>query len=451
MRLLHNVGVVVPVNGALEIFKKHGFRVDGQRVYADEGWLMRAISNAPAKFAIRARDPQRSVTVGGDRHVFAPGYGAPFIAEPDGMTRPATLRDYENLTRLADALPNLDLSGHMLVEPSDVPPKSAYLFTLRASMVHSSKPFMGSVYGVRGAQAGLEMAGILFGDQTTIRRHPVMVSLINVLSPLSFSVESIEALMEYARWRQPLIISSGANAGMSAPAAIAGTLVMANAEVLMGIALAQLIEPGTPVVYGATGSVADMRTGGITNGSPEAAIFIVCTGQVSRYYGLPSRSGGCLTDSHLPDAQAGLESMMTMLATVQSGIDFVLHTGGMLGSYITMSYEKLMVDSEICGMVRRFERGFGMEEDDLALNVMASVGPGGHFLAEPHTAQRCRTEFYQPRLANRKYLSNWQADGRPRTADKAREAWQNLLASHTAPLPDAGTLALLDRYVEARI
>ncbi len=450
MRLLSEVGVVVPLEEALEVFRKHGVTVDGTRVHLDEARLMQALSHVPSEFTIYARDPGRNVVVGGNRHIFVPGYGAPFIMEPDGTPRPGTLHDYENLTRLADALSNTDMSGHMLVEPSNVPPTLAYLFTLRASMLNSSKPFMGSVRGALGARASVDMAKILFGDRISLSERPVMISLINTLSPLSFSGESIEALMEHARWRQPLIVGTGANAGVSGPATIAGTLAMANAEVLTGIALTQLISPGTPVVYGATVSTGDLRTGTACIGSPERAISIVCAGQIARYYGLPSRTSGCVTDSHLPDAQAGLESMMFMLTAIQSGINFILHAGGILSSYLTMSYEKMMIDDEICGMVRCFGAGLSLEPDEFALDLISSVGPGGSFLAEPHTAERCRTAFYLPQLANRSIISNWQARGRPSMADAARDRWQRVLATHIVPAPDATTVALLDRYVEAR-
>jgi trimethylamine--corrinoid protein Co-methyltransferase len=275
-----------------------------------------------------------------------------------------------------------------------------------------------------------------------------MISLINTLSPLGLSEETTEALIEYARWRQPLLVSAYPNAGVSGPVTVAGALIVGNAEVLTGIVLTQLISPGTPVIYGGTGSAGDMRTANVTNGSPEGPIFTACTAQLARHYGLPSRSGGCLTDSHLPDAQAGLESMMAMLTTVQSGINFVLHAGGMLSSFLTMSYEKMMIDDEICGMIRRFEDGFGLGDDDLALDVIANVGPGGSFLAEPHTAERFRTELYLPHLANRNNVSRWQAQGRPSMADMARDRWQSVLAAHTPPTPDATTTALLDRYVE---
>ena len=449
MRVLAEVGVIVPVGGALEIFTKHGARVDGQRVYLDEGLVSRALSSVPSEFTIHARDAERSVVVGGDGHVLAPAYGAPFVTEPDGTARPALLEDYESLTRLADVLPNMDMSGHMLVEPSDVSPSRSYLFTLRASMVNSSKPFIGSSQGAAGARASAAMAGILFSDQNLIRERPVMMSLINSLSPLGYSGEMIEALMEHARWRQPVVVAPAAQAGASSPVTIAGTLVVQNVEILTGITLSQLINPGTPVVYGSASATVDMRTGNTATGSPELSVFVVCTGQMARYYQLPSRAGGCLTDSHIPDAQAAMESMMSMQTAVHSGINFILHAGGMLSSHLTVSYEKMIIDDEICGMVRRFEKGFDTSAEDLAFDVIAGVGPGGSFLMEPHTVERCRTEFYCLSISSRQGIDAWQQQGRLSSLEVARERWRSLLESHVPPAPDAITMAQLDRYIEA--
>lgn len=449
MRVLNEVGVFVPADGALEIFTKHGARVDGQRVYLDEGLVLRALSSVPSEFTIHARDAERSVVIGGDGQVLAPAYGAPFVMEPDGIARPALLEDYENLTRLADVLPNMDMSGHMLVEPSDVSPSRSYLFTMRASMVNSSKPFIGSSQGAAGARASAEMAGILFSDQDLIRERPVMMSLINSLSPLGYSGEMIEALMEHARWRQPVMVAPAAQAGASSPVTIAGTLVVQNVEILTGITLSQLVNPGTPIVYGSASATVDMRTGNMATGSPELSVFVVCTGQMARYYQLPSRAGGCLTDSHIPDAQAAMESMMSMQTAVHSGINFILHAGGMLSSHLTVSYEKMIIDDEICGMVRRFEKGLGTSAEDLAFDVIVGVGPGGSFLMEPHTVERCRTEFYRPSIASRQGIDAWQQHGRLSSLEVAGERWRSLLESHVPPTPDAITMAQLDRYVEA--
>jgi len=296
------------------------------------------------------------------------------------------MEDYDNLVRLADALPNQDLSGHLLVQPGDIPAEIAPVRMLYSSMVHSDKPFIGSVEGFSGARHTMEMASILFGeDKASLAEKPVTIGLINTLSPLSFSREMTEALMEYARWRQPVIIAVAAMAGSTAPVTLAGMLAQQNAEILAGIVLAQLVSPGTPVVYGATSTNMDMKTGAMAIGSPELSLMVVATAQMARYYGLPSRSGGSLTDSHIPDARAGFESMLGLVTAVNSGIDFILHSGGILSSYLAFSYEKFVLDDEMCGMLRRLRQGIEVSEDSLSYEVIARVGPGGNYLTEPQT------------------------------------------------------------------
>jgi trimethylamine--corrinoid protein Co-methyltransferase len=237
-------------------------------------------------------------------------------------------------------------------------------------------------------------------------------------------------------------------AGASGPVTLAGALVQQNAEILAGITLAQVVSPGTPVVYGGTSTAIDMRTGALTIGAPEHAIFIALTAQLARHYGLPSRTSGCVTDTHLLDAQAGLESMLAMLTAVQSGVNFILHAAGILSGYLTISYEKLMVDDELCGVVRRFRRGLNLTGADLALDVIARAGPSGAFLTDPHTLERCRTEFFLPKLSSRRGLIDWQARGHPSIGQTAHAAWQRLLEEHRPVLPEPIVVRQLDHYVE---
>lgn len=453
MALLEKVGVEFPSEEALAIFKANGVRVEGCRVFLDRRKVEEAVQQAPAQFTIQARNPELEVVVGGDNQVFVPGYGAPFIADLEIGKRHGTMEDYDNLVRLADALPNQDMSGHLLVEPSDVPAESANLYMLRSHMVHSDKPFMGSAAGFPGARRSLEMAAILFGfdDQERLKERPVMSALINSLSPLGYSQEMLDALVEYARWRQPVIIAALVMAGFTGPITIAGVLAQQNAEILAGLTLAQLISPGTPVVYGSTSTNMDMNTAGLAIGSPELSIFIVAHAQMARHYRLPCRGGGCLTDSHQPDAQAGFESMMSMLTTVTSGVNFVLHACGILSSYLTFSYEKMVMDDEICGMVRRFKQGFSVEPATLAYDLIAEVGPGGNFISETHTLERCRTEFWRPRLFRRLSFENWQEAGAPEAAYRAKTRWQELLAEREPPRPDPAVEQRLNDYVEAHL
>ena len=313
-------------------------------------------------------------------------------------------------------------------------------------MVHSDKPFIGSVEGQLGARRTMEMASILFGEQVSGR--PATLGVISSLTPLSYSIEMTAALMEYARWRQPLLIACAAMGGSTAPITLAGMLAMQNAELLAGITLAQLVSPGTPVIYGSTSTNTDMKTGALAIGSPENALIVTAATQLARFYGLPSRGGGALTDSHSPDARAGYESMQNLLAAVNSGADFVLHAAGILGSFISFSFEKFVIDDEMCSMVRRYRRGIAVTPETLAYEVIERVGPGGNFLMEPHTLKRCRTEFWQPTIGDREGIERWIASGRPDEVARARRRWQELLAEHEDPPLDDATRHQLQAFVE---
>jgi trimethylamine--corrinoid protein Co-methyltransferase len=446
MKLLANVGVEFPDDEAISVFKQHGFKTDGSRVYLTEEQVMSALEATPAQFTLHARNPDRSVTVGDGEPVFAPAYGAPFLVDPDVGKRAPTMEDYHNLVRLAHALPNQDLSGHLMVEPEDVPAGTAHLRMPHANMVHSDKQFIGSAEGAVGARHTMEMASILFGEE--IGERPVTIGLINPLSPLGYSREMLGALMEYARWRQPVIIAALVMAGSTGPITLAGVLAQQNAEILAGITLTQLISPGTPVIYGSTSTNIDMKTGALAIGGPELAMVVVATAQMARHYGLPSRSGGALTDASYPDAQAGFESMLGLLTTVNSGIDLVVHAAGILSSYLAFSYEKFVLDDEMCGMVRRFRRGIAVIPETLAYDVIANVGPGGNFLTEMHTVKRCRSEFWQPAVCDRGGLEAWMTGGRQDAVARARQRWQQLLAEHEDPPLDETTARQLQAFVE---
>lgn len=455
MRLLENVGVEFPHEEALTVFRGHGVRVDGSRVYLTEDQLMDALKSVPAQFTIHARNPERSVTVGDGAPVFVPGYGAPFLVDAtpssEGVVgkRVPTMDDYHNLVKLAHALPNQDMSGHLIVEPAGISAGTAHLRMLQAHMLHSDKPFVGSTTGQVGARDTFEMASILFGRD--IEDWPVTIGLVNSLSPLGFSSEMLEALVEYARARQPLLIAALMMAGSTGPITLAGVLATQTAELLAGIALTQLVSPGTPVIFGSTSTNIDMKSGALAIGSPELSTMIVAHAQLARHYGLPSRSGGALTDASYLDAQAGFESMMSLLTTVNAGVDFVLHAGGILSSFLAFSYEKLVQDDEMCGMVRGLHQGIAVTPDTLAYEVAASAGPGGNYLMEMHTVKRCRTEFWEPNLCDRSGLEAWMQAGKPATVESARQRWQRLVAEHEDPPVDGIVARQLLEYVEAKV
>jgi trimethylamine--corrinoid protein Co-methyltransferase len=448
MNILKNIGILFPENNALEIFKKHGFRVEGQKVFFDEKRILELIKNAPGQFTVHARNPEKDVVIGNGNPVFAPGYGAPFLLDSQTGKRDPTILDYQNLVKLAHALPNQDFSGHLIVEPQDISSETSHLQMLLAHMRHSDKPFLGSTKGTQGAQHTVDMVEILYGGK---QDRPVTMGLINSLSPLGYGTEMIEALIAYAQARQPVIVAALIMAGSTGPITLAGVLALQNAELLAGIALAQLVSPGLPCLYGETSTNIDLRTGALAIGSPELSLCLNAHAQLARFYGLPSRGGGALTDASITDAQAGYESMFSLLTTINSGIDFVLHSGGIVSSYIAFSYEKFVMDDEVCGMLRHYRRGISVNSETLAYQVVEHVGPGGHFLGEDQTLEHCRTEFWQPLLFDRSGLESWWGGQGLDTTSRATLRWKDLLANHEDPSLDQTIIRQLQSYVDAHL
>jgi trimethylamine--corrinoid protein Co-methyltransferase len=318
---------------------------------------------------------------------------------------------------------------------------------LYAHVIHSDKPFIGSVDSQLAVRHTMEIVHILFGDDQD--DQPATLGVISSLTPLRYSGEMVSALMTYAREGQALLIANLAMAGTTAPITLAGLLAMQNAEMLAGIFLSQLVKPGTPVIYGTTSTNVDMRTGALAIGSPELAQVTAAHMQLVRHYGLPSRGSGALTDANYPNAQAGLESMMGMLTVVNSGADFVLHAAGILSSYLAFSYEKFVLDDEVCGRVRRFHHPLTVNQETLAYDTIAQVGPGGHFLMEDQTVKRCRTEFWEPAVSDRTGLDDWLRQGRPDVVTRAAERWQQLVAAHEDPHLDGVIQRQLETFVKA--
>jgi trimethylamine--corrinoid protein Co-methyltransferase len=276
------------------------------------------------------------------------------------------------------------------------------------------------------------------------------VSLINSLSPLQFSDEMAGSLIELARANQACVIASLIMAGSSGPVTLAGVMALQTAEILAGVTLAQLVNPGAPVIYGSTSSAMDMKTGGLSIGCPELSIVVSATAQMARFYNLPSRSGGGLTDAHFPDAQAGIESALALTTAARSGVNFILHSAGILGSYISMSFEKFLIDEELCGITRRMLKPMEVTTSSIDTEMIKTVGIGGQYLTQPKTFQLCRTEFYLTDFMNRQNHAGWKAAGKKRLDEFAEDRLAQRLASYEKPDIDAGVEAALTEYVTRR-
>ena len=447
MRIMENIGIQFPHEESLEIFRNHGFSTQGEIVYFTEEKVMDAIETVPGSFTIHARNPHRDVHIGNGFPVFAPGYGAPFLVDEKNRKRLPSMQDYHNLTCLAHCLPNQDLSGHLMIEPNDIPSSISHVLMLHANMIHSDKPLIGSTYGKIGSENTIRMVEILFGSEIT---EPVVIGLLNPLSPLSYSPDTLDALSVYAHNKQPLILATLVMAGTTGPVTLAGVLAQQSAELLAGIVLTQIINPGTPVLFGSSSTNMDLRTSTLSIGSPELSMCTGAHAQLARFYGLPSRGGGALTDASMMDSQAGFESMLSLLTAINSGVDFVMHAAGIMSSFIAFSYEKFVLDDEMCGMVRHFAKGIEVNPETLAYDVIAEIGHGGHFLGHRQTLERCRTEFWLPDVVDRDGLGDDSNNNHKGAVKKSRKRWLDLIAEHQDPPLDNLIKRQLASFVEGK-
>ncbi|WP_094604073.1 Glycine betaine methyltransferase [Sporomusa silvacetica DSM 10669] len=449
MRILEEIGVEFSYQPALDVLQAKGQRVEGQRVYFQRKFVEEQVAKAPAEFTLHARNPENNLIVGGENIIFMPGYGSPFIHEADGTRRNSNMADYENFVKLAHMSTNLHMTGGNAAEPNDVPDLIRHLKMTYSSITLSDKCFMGSASGYDKAQDNIEMAAILFGGKDVIKEKPALICLINSVTPLKYDDRMLGALMAYAQSGQAMVIASLVMAGSTGPATMAGALALQNAEVLAGITLTQSINPGTPVVYGSTSAITDMQTGSLSIGNPEGSFFTSASAQLARFYRVPSRGGGGLTDAKIVDAQAGYESMMTLMAASVTGINFVLHTAGILQYFMAMSYEKFIVDDEIAGMILRYLKGIDFSEDKFAYDVIKKVGPGGHFLTQKHTKQNHAKEFRRVQLSDRLSYDGWGKEGLD-TNKRAERKWKAMLAEFQAPALDSNVGQALQAFVEKK-
>lgn len=448
LEIMEIVGLNFLYQPALEVLAKGGAKIQGSRVFFPRTLVAEQLKKPPSEFTLHARNPENNLVIGGDHITFIPANCPPFVSDLDNGRRYGTLEDYENFVKLTGASQNLDMCSNTPVEPNDVPIGLRHVKTMYASLKYSDKCFMGSVMGAKVAQDTLRMASIVFGDPKEMADKPCIISIPCSLTPLGYDERMLGAMMEYAKAGQPQLINSLAIAGATAPITLAGQLAVQNAEILAGIVLTQLVREGTPVVYASGSSNADMRTGALCVGSPEMAINSVLAAQMARFYIIPSRGVGALTEAKIPDAQAGYESMMNLLMAQNCGLHFVLHAAGALETINCMSYEKFVIDDETVGMVKRIRRGIEVNEDSLALEVIKEVGPAGQFLDKPHTFKHVRTEFHQPTLSDRSSYGAWQKKGAEQVMQSANKKWKKILENYEPPELPASVDKDLQRFID---
>ncbi len=449
MRILRDLGIDFYDEEARAILGAHGARVVGDTVFFDEATILKYVAMAPSEFTQLARNPLNNVNIGGNRTVFAPVYGPPFVRDLDRGRREATLEDFHNFVKLTYISPWLHHSGGTIVEPTDEPVATRHLDMLYAHIKYSDKAFMGSVTDPVNAADSVKMAEIVFGEQA-IARTPGLLSLINVSSPRRYDDRMLGDLLVYAKARQALLITPFLMSGAMSPVSVAGTLALQNAEALAGIALVQMINPGAPVIYGSFMTNIDLQSGAPVFGSPESQQALIVGAQMARYYKLPFRSGGTFSSSKIADAQAGYESIQVMLPTMLAQVNFVLHAAGWLENGLTAGYEKFVMDNEVLGMYHTWAKGIDLSDEAFAFDALQEVPPGGHFLGTQHTMRHFRSAFYRAEIFDYNSAEQWEINGAEDTNQRANHKWKQMLADYEPPALDSELDRALCDFIKSR-
>ena len=448
VEVLQKLGMKIWEPTALKLFKDAGAEVDEKTmmVRIPEGLLKETVSKAPSEFKLYGRDPDYVLDMAGNNVHFGPSGLAVRVHDLDGNMRPGKLKDVADLARLVDALDNIHMNV-MNVTPSDVPDELYHLYVIMEDWKNSVKTTDGYNWTAKKAQETIDMASILRGGTEELMKKPCLLGYTNPVSPMQQSKELVEGALVYAKYMQPMIYAPEALAGGTAPATLAGLLVQQNAEVLSGVMISELANPGAPVFYGTVSAALDMRTGATALGGPEVGLLNIATGQLGRYYGLPRRGTGGNSDSKALDAQAGLETAINMLMAGYAGMNFIYDACGSLEGSITTSYEKLVIDNEIAGMVTRVLGGIDVTDETLAVDEICRVGPSASFLGTSFTARHFRNEHFLPTLLDRRSLEAWLKAGSKDITEVAKEKAKKILKEHEPTPMDKDVVAQIQDYV----
>jgi trimethylamine--corrinoid protein Co-methyltransferase len=448
-RLVSEIGVEFMSDRALDLFRKAGQTIEGNNVKFDPDFVMEQVKKAPSEFDVQARNPKNSVHIGGDYMVFSGVYGPPFVRD-GAVRREATMNDFENFTKLAQSFPELDSAGGVICEPNDASLDTRHIDMTYALQTLTDKIYMGNVVSGPRAQDVLKMTEIVFGGRENIEKTPATISLINCNSPLRWDDRMLDSQFEYSSANQAVVLTPFLLMGAMSPVTIPATLVQQMAEALTGIALSQLIRPGSPVIFGSFLSNIDMQSGSPQFGTPESGIGLLATGQIARHFNLPWRAGGGLNSSQTADAQAGYEALMTLMPAFLSGTNWIMHSAGWLEGGLVASYEKFVVDVELIRMLQAEFTPLEIDDASLAFDAHLEVGHGGHFLGAAHTMDRFRDCFYRPMLSSSDNFERWTRNGSKTTDIRANEIAHKKIEEFEMPAMDDAIKAELDEFVTKR-
>lgn len=449
LRVLEEVGVVVQQEKAHQLLVKNGAIVDGDRLKIPKELAEWALKQAPSSITLYTRDKKPALRLEGYNNYFGTGSDCFYIIDSEtGERRRCTLKDTENAVRLSDALKNITFVMSMC-NPGEVPTHLSDIYQHREMLKHTKKPNVYSPHNLRGIQDCVAMSAAVAGGLDELVRYPHLLLYAQPISPLQLCKDSLDKLLYVTELGLPAIYSSGLLPGATSPVTVAGALTQANAEFLAGLVIGQLNNPGTPMVYGSGYTPMDMRTMVGSYGAVEGMLGVAAVAEMARFYNMPSWGYAGCTDAKAVDQQAIGESAMWVMLSRLAGSNLI-HDVGYMDSGLTTSLELITICDELIEMTEPLWYGISTDPDELAVEVIKKVGPGGHYLSQPHTLKNFR-KHKRPELADRRSYEEWVADGAKTMLDKAKEKVARILNEHHCePLPDE-VLAELDRIIEKRI
>lgn len=445
--VLENAGATFLTGRAQEIFAEAGATVNIKtgNVKIPASLVRETLQKCPTEFRLYGRNPKHNLLLGGRNQYMTCGGEYPYILDLDsGVRRPAVFSDLPSIITVTDALDNVSVGGSYMIAPSDLPEeyrhveRSALHYKFTTKTTHwDTEGYIGDT-GELGSTHNLQLAAVIAGGMDELRKKPVGTASICPSSPLIYDVGLTDDAINFAKHGVPILIEPMDNTGATSPNTLAGSLVQTNATVLAGVALIQLVNPGNPIVYGSIPVNLELRTGIPAAGCPETAIRCAGGAQMAKHYGIPSAMSGGVSDSKLPDVQAGFESALSMLTTVLAGANWTRVVAGALEYHFTASYEMLVIHDEMFGMTLRIARGMEVNEDTMATSLIKVIAPlGGHYMAEKHTIDHITSERYLPKISDKHTRGDWEKAGSKDLAQAAKDRVKHILAAHQPdpPLP----------------
>jgi trimethylamine--corrinoid protein Co-methyltransferase len=445
LRILRDIGMRVLDDETRSLFAAAGATTEGQMVRFDPEMVAPIVATAPAQFVLHARNPAHDLVIGGDHLAFGSVASAPNVADLAGGRRTGNRRDFQDLLRLVQSLTSIHFTGGYPVEPVDLHGSIRHLEATYDLLTLTDKAIHVYSLGRQRNVDVIEMVRIARGaTESQLDGEPSLFTIINTNSPLTLDVPMSHGIIEMSRRNQVVCITPFTLAGAMAPITLAGALAQQNAEALVGLMLTQIVRPGSPVVYGGFTSNVDMQSGAPAFGTPEYWTTAIVGGQLARRYGVPYRSSNTCA-ANAVDAQAAYESMWSIWGAVSGGCNLMMHGAGWMEGGLHAGFEKLVLDADLLHMVSAALDPFVVDDDSLALEAIAEVGPGGHFFGTAHTRARYRTAFFRPLISDWRNHETWIEAGRPEAAGTAsRLATAFLEAYEPPPLDDAVRLELTE-------